>query len=257
MSLEGLSFGASETNLDQNDSFVNTAFSSATDSFSQQPFSTAIRRNHQKYRSSIDSSDEENATISGDILTDLNTLSFGTKPSSQPPSNSLDDELASLLGGHKRPQSSMLKRAKASGAALQAPRPFEPFVFKRNLDTGLESKMSAFSLDDGSYQGLFGSSAMDSQLLSVFQRLLSPGAAIGGCIVGSWVLSMYVPLVGFWIIRLALLSLVVASLHSRSAKPVYGYVLTALVVALPMYVTLGNTYIEDASVPVCRAYLLG
>ncbi|KAJ1867729.1 hypothetical protein LPJ78_000781 [Coemansia sp. RSA 989] len=247
MSLEGLSFGASETNLDQNDSFVNTAFSSATDSFSQQPFSTAIRRNHQKYRSSIDSSDEENATISGDILTDLNTLSFGTKPSSQPPSNSLDDELASLLGGHKRPQSSMLKRAKASGAALQEPRPFEPFVFKRNLDTGLESKMSAFSLDDGSYQGLFGSSAMDSQLLSVFQRLLSPGAAIGVCIVGSWVLSMYVPLVGFWIIRLALLSLVVASLHSRSAKPVYGYVLTALVVALPMYVTLGNTYIEDAS----------
>ncbi|KAJ2455741.1 hypothetical protein EV183_000588 [Coemansia sp. RSA 2336] len=257
-SLAGLSFGASEANLDQNDSFVNTAFSSATDnSFGQQPFSTAIRRNRQKYRSNIDSSDEENATIGGDILADLNTLSFGTSSSSQPPSNSLDDELASLLGGSQKPQSSMLKRAQATGATLQAPRPFEPYVFKRSLDTGLESKMSAFSLDDGSYQGLFGSSAMDNRLLLVFQRLLSPGAAIGVCVIGSWVLSMYVPLAGFWIIRLALLSLVVALLYGRSAKPLYGYVVAALLVALPMYITLGNTYVEDVSVMVAQPLYLG
>ncbi|KAJ2852165.1 hypothetical protein IWW36_000545 [Coemansia brasiliensis] len=263
MSLEGLSFGASETNLDQDDSLVNTAFSSATNnSWNQQPFSTAIRRNHQKYRPNTDSSDEETATVSGDILSDLNTLSFGTTippSSSQSQSNSLDEELASLFGGnHKRTQTSMLKRAKATGATLQAPRPFEPFVFKRNLDTGLESKMSAFSLDDGSYQGLFGSSAMDNRLFSAFQKLLSPGAAVGLCTVGSWALGMYVPLVGFWIIRLALLSLVITSfLYGRSIKSAYSCILALSLTVLPVYITFGDAYIGDASVTAAQPLYLG
>ncbi|KAJ2313777.1 hypothetical protein IWW54_001308 [Coemansia sp. RSA 2705] len=184
MSLKSLSFGDSEANLDQDDSLFGSAFTSATSNpWGRRP-SSAVRRG-RRYGVGADSSDDDTA-VNGDMMSDLNTLSFGAPTKAKAPtthSSSLDDELAALLGGGGSSQSrvktnssnsGMFARAQASRMTTQEQRPFEAFAFNRSVDTGLESKMSAFSLDDGSYQGLFGSSAMDSRLLSALQKLLSP-----------------------------------------------------------------------------------
>ncbi|KAJ1745663.1 hypothetical protein LPJ69_006785, partial [Coemansia sp. RSA 1752] len=213
MSLKSLSFSASESNMDQDDSAFGSAFSTATNNPWQRRPSAAVRTSQRRTRA--DSSDDDGAA-NGDILSDLNTLSFGTRTQNAPRAsiNNEDDELSALFGGSSsignnliQNRNSMLGRAQSRakfGAPAQVPRPFEAFVFNRNIDTGLESKMSAFSLDDGSYQGLFGSSAMDIRLISGVQRLASPGFMVGGCVVASWIAGAHVPLLAFWLIRLAL-----------------------------------------------------
>ncbi|KAJ2308346.1 hypothetical protein IWW55_000492 [Coemansia sp. RSA 2706] len=251
MSLKSLSFGDSEANLDQDDSLFGSAFTSATSNpWGRRP-SSAVRRG-RRYGVGADSSDDDTA-VNGDMMSDLNTLSFGAPTKAKAPtthSSSLDDELAALLGGGGSSQSrvktnssnsGMFARAQASRMTTQEQRPFEAFAFNRSVDTGLESKMSAFSLDDGSYQGLFGSSAMDSRLLSALQKLLSPGAIVGACIVGSWVAGAYIPLLVIWLVRLALLGVVAASLVFAPRQPALvracSYALVLALVCLPLWLT--------------------
>ncbi|KAJ2830185.1 hypothetical protein IWW50_000428 [Coemansia erecta] len=273
VSLKGLSFGASESNMDQDDSLLGSAFSSATGNpWGRRP-SSAVRRGTRR-RAGADSSDED-ATVSGDVLADLNTLSFGApvqgSASLRAGASRVDDELAALLGGggggssisgsmgsfgrnsawgrgsNNNSNSSMLGKARASGAAAGEPRPFEAFAFNRSVDTGLESKMSAFTLDDGSYQGVFGSSAMDSRLLSGFQRALSPGAAVGACVAGSWAFGAYVPLPAVWLVRLALIGAVVATVAalprralpaaSAAAARLGGCAVLVALVCVPLWIT--------------------
>ncbi|KAJ2646822.1 hypothetical protein IW137_001494 [Coemansia sp. RSA 1287] len=265
MSLKSLSFSASESNMDQDDSVFGSAFSTATNNPWQRRPSAAVRTSQRRTRA--DSSDDDGAA-NGDILSDLNTLSFGTRTQSAPRAsiNNEDDELSALFGGSSsignntiQNRNSMLGRAQSRakfGAPAQVPRPFEAFAFNRNIDTGLESKMSAFSLDDGSYQGLFGSSAMDIRLISGVQRLASPGFMVGGCVVASWIAGTHVPLLAFWIIRLALFGVVTASVASfrAGAVRVYGCAALLVLVGLPIWITLQSPALKDSEVyhPVSR-----
>ncbi|KAJ2171383.1 hypothetical protein GGH16_002888 [Coemansia sp. RSA 560] len=265
MSLKSLSFSASESNMDQDDSVFGSAFSTATNNPWQRRPSAAVRTSQRRTRA--DSSDDDGAA-NGDILSDLNTLSFGTRTQNAPRTsiNNEDDELSALFGGSSsignnliQNRNSMLGRAQSRakfGAPAQVPRPFEAFAFNRNIDTGLESKMSAFSLDDGSYQGLFGSSAMDIRLISGVQRLASPGFMVGGCVVASWIAGAHVPLLAFWLIRLALFGVVTASVASfrAGAVRVYGCAALLVLVCLPIWITLQSPALKDSELyhPVSR-----
>ncbi|KAJ2498836.1 hypothetical protein GGH96_003983 [Coemansia sp. RSA 1972] len=258
MSLKSLSFGASESNMDQDDSTFGSAFSTATSNPWQRRPSAAVRTSQRRTRA--DSSDDDGAA-NGDILSDLNTLSFGTRTQNAPRAsiNKEDDELSALFGGSSnignsgiQNRNSMLGRAQSRakfGAPAQVPRPFEAYAFNRNVDTGLESKMSAFSIDDGSYQGLFGSSAMDIRLISIVQRLASPGFMVGACVVASWIAGAHVPLLAFWLIRLALFGVAaasVASVRAAGAVRVFGCAVLLVLVCLPMWVTLQTPALADS-----------
>ncbi|KAJ2794386.1 hypothetical protein H4R20_006243, partial [Coemansia guatemalensis] len=191
-SLRGLSFSASEANADQDDTLFGSAFSSALDGQWERPQLGTTRRGKGRM-AGVESSDEEQSAAHTDILSDMGTFSFGRSAHREPTedASNIDDELAALMGGggpsdqnhrsntgngthssgnlFRKPVS---KPFSGKGINSSAPQGFEPFAFRRNVSTGLEAKMSAFSLeDDGSYQGLFGSTAMDSRLLDIFQRL--------------------------------------------------------------------------------------
>ncbi|KAJ2481545.1 hypothetical protein IWW56_001664 [Coemansia sp. RSA 2131] len=260
MSLKSLSFGASESNMDQDDSAFGSAFSTATNNPWQRRPSAAVRTS-QRRTLRADSSDEDVAATS-DILSDLNTLSFGTRAQNAPRAslNNEDDELSALFGGSSnignsgiQNRNSMLGRAQSRakfGAPAQEPRPFEAFAFNRNIDTGLESKMSSFSIDDGSYQGLFGSSAMDIRLITIIQRLVSPGFVVGSCVVASWIAGSHMPLLAFWIVRLALFGVAAASVASISrvsgVARVYGSAVLLALVCLPVWITLQSPQSTDS-----------
>ncbi|PIA16483.1 hypothetical protein COEREDRAFT_81157 [Coemansia reversa NRRL 1564] len=264
-SLKSLSFDASEVNADQDDTLFGSAFSSALDGQWERPL-LATNRRVRSYMAGADSSDEERSTVHTDILSDMGTLSFGNGGHRELPqdANNIDDELAALMGGgnsgqgrsrnignsihssgslFRKPETKSLS---GKGTNIPGPQGFEPFAFRRNVSTGLEAKMSAFSLeDDGSYQGLFGSTAMDSRLLDTFQRLASPGAIVGGCVLVSWLSGEHMPLLLVWIVRLMLVGVTFASVAYTTATPILrcicGYTLVLGLVAIPAFYTLDST----------------
>ncbi|KAJ2800965.1 hypothetical protein H4S07_005051, partial [Coemansia furcata] len=184
-SLQSLSFGSSEVNRDQDDSFFGTEFTSSNDiRWGRRP--APFKRLGRAHSADADSSGDE-GTVNTDIMSSLNSMSMGFgshKPSRPAVAEKMDVDIKPLLStGMARPV------GVASAAMPAAPRPFEPFLFKREINTGLEMKMSSFSLDDdddGSYQGMFGSSAMDSRLLGMPQRLGYLGLVAIAGLVATW-----------------------------------------------------------------------
>ncbi|KAJ2081575.1 hypothetical protein H4R24_002251 [Coemansia sp. RSA 988] len=261
-SLRGLSFSASEANADQDDTLFGSAFSSALGGQWERPQLATTRRGRGRM-ASVESSDEEQSTAHTDIFSDMDTLSFGHSARREPleHTNNIDDELAVLMGGghsdynpsrnfgngnhssgnlFRKPDSKTSLRKGANNKGSQA---FEPVAFRRNVATGLEAKMSSFSLeDDGSYQGLFGSTVMDSRLLDIFQRLVSPGAIVGSCVLICWLAGERSPLLLVWVVRLMLVGVTFLSAAYTATAPIFhrtcGYALVLGLVAIPAFYTL-------------------
>ncbi|KAJ2853047.1 hypothetical protein J3B02_003309 [Coemansia erecta] len=255
-SFQQLSFGASEANMDQDDTLAGLSINSLRNGHQLTKRSSSKRRTSNRYRHGTASlsSDEENEEgdqnrgisdkrddIDADLMAGLDTISFGSQSTRREHRDTEDMEvdLVSLMG---HGASTTFTTANASGATASnkgfnsfrsrlanskpslnfksnsftgasQPRPFEAFRFQRLNSTGLEQKMSSFSLsdsddgDDGSYQGLFGSTAMDTWLLGSLQRLGTiQGAAVIGFVctllLGS---SNILPLWAFWIERMLLI----------------------------------------------------
>ncbi|KAJ2882424.1 hypothetical protein H4R27_003456 [Coemansia aciculifera] len=249
-SLQSLSFGSSEVNRDQDDSFLGTEFTSGNDiRWGRRP--SAFKRPGRAHSADVDSSGDE-GTVNTDIMSSLNSMSMGFgshKHSTRPAvTEKMDVDLQPLLSsGMAKPVGS----AATNTALPAAPRPFEPFRFKREKNTGLEMKMSSFSLDDdddGSYQGMFGSSAMDSRLLGMPQRLGYLGLVAIAGVVGTWSLCKHTPWWCFWLARAALavvLSTVVLTRPTRIAVPQLALIyriatagLLLCLVGVPAFVTL-------------------
>ncbi|KAJ1817529.1 hypothetical protein LPJ60_004789 [Coemansia sp. RSA 2675] len=252
-SLQSLSFGSSEANRDQDDSFFGTDFASSSDiRWGRRP--SAYKRPGRAHLADADSSGDE-GTVNTDVMSGLNSMSMGLgsrKHSARPAiAESMDVDVQPLLTtGMARPVGS------ANAAKPAAPRPFEPFRFNREKSTGLEMKMSSFSLDDddGSYQGMFGSSTMDSRLLGMPQRLGYFGVLAVAGLVGTWLLGRHVPWWCFWLVRAALaaeLSTVVLTRPTQTATPQLALIRRAVTVGLlvclvgvPAFVTLRQASTE-------------
>ncbi|KAJ2773619.1 hypothetical protein IWQ56_000917 [Coemansia nantahalensis] len=189
-SLKSLTFGASEANMDQDDNMLGADFGLALPDPWQQrsPVPAWGRRLH-----AFDDEDEGDAMATA-ILPGLDTLSFGARrePMAAAASSSVDDELSALLGGGSSGGAGgLFKRANTNSArsSLAPRRPFEARVFNPNRTTGLESRMSAFSIDDDdddSDQGPFGGVAIDSRLLAAAGRLAAPRAIAALAVLASW-----------------------------------------------------------------------
>ncbi|KAJ1819033.1 hypothetical protein LPJ56_003729, partial [Coemansia sp. RSA 2599] len=195
-SFQKLSFGMSEANMDQDDTLAGLSTASSQSSqWTRRP--SFKRRLNNRFRTgsasiSSDEDDEQGGdaghgydNVASDLMAGLDTISFGSqgaKRSDQRDAEDMEVDLVSLMSNagtsaanNKASSSGVKSRSYAAGSP---PRPFEAFRFQRQNSTGLEQKMSSFSLsdsdddgDDGSYQGLFGSTAMDNWLLGSLQRL--------------------------------------------------------------------------------------
>ncbi|KAJ2637456.1 hypothetical protein GGF44_002950, partial [Coemansia sp. RSA 1694] len=125
-SLQNLSFGSSETNRDQDDSFFGTEFTSSSDiRWGRRP--SAFKRPGRARLADADSSGDE-GTVNTDIMSGLSSMSMGLgsrKHSARPATEKMDVDMQPLL---------------SSVPTSTAPRPFEPLHFKRELNTGLEMK---------------------------------------------------------------------------------------------------------------------
>ncbi|KAJ2111322.1 hypothetical protein IW146_005436 [Coemansia sp. RSA 922] len=263
-SLQSLSFGSSEVNRDQDDSFLGTEFTSGNDiRWGRRP--SAFKRPGRAHSADADSSGDE-GTVNTDIMSGLNSMSMGfgsPKRSTRPVvTEKMDVDLQPLLnGGMARP----VGLATTTAAMPAAPRPFEPFRFKREKNTGLEMKMSSFSLDDdddGSYQGMFGSSAMDSRLLGMPQRLEYLGIIVISGAIGFWLSGRDTPWWCFWLGRatlVAVLSTVVLTRPTRIAMPQLALIyrvatagLLLCLVGVPAFVTLRLASTETLSQSLLR-----
>ncbi|KAI7824545.1 hypothetical protein BX661DRAFT_185511, partial [Kickxella alabastrina] len=245
-SLQNLSFGVSETNRDQDDSFSGLDLAAARSSAGSSPWAarTSIRRraigNRRRLDTGDSSGDDNNANnanesaFGADIMAGLNTLSVGsqrklTRAASahrDADPQSMDvDPVSSLLSGSSFMPSGVTGKhsATAAGSAEQPPQPFVPKYFNRQHTTGLETKMSSFSLndsdddnnaDDGSYQGILGNTAMDSWLLGILHRqgsfLLRSTAAIG-LFAATVLLGSRLPMWLLWVARVGLAAAVAAT----------------------------------------------
>ncbi|KAJ1894865.1 hypothetical protein LPJ66_004935 [Kickxella alabastrina] len=245
-SLQNLSFGVSEANRDQDDSFSGLDLAAARSSAGSSPWAaraSARRRaigNRRRLDTGDSSGDDNNgnnaneSTFGADIMAGLNTLSVGsqrklTRAASahrDADPQSMDvDPVSSLLSGSSFMLSGATGKhsATAAGSAEQPPRPFVPKYFNRQHTTGLETKMSSFSLndsdddnnaDDGSYQGILGSTAMDSWLLGILHRrgslLLRSTAAIG-LFAATVLLGSRLPMWLLWVARVGLAAAVAAA----------------------------------------------
>ncbi|KAJ2735078.1 hypothetical protein IW152_001808 [Coemansia sp. BCRC 34962] len=257
-SLQSLSFGSSEVNRDQDDSFFGTEFASSSDTrWSRRP-SAYKRPGRAAHLADADSSGDE-GTVNTDIMSGLNSMSMGLgsrKHSARPAAaESMDVDVQPLLAsGMARP------------VGLPAvPRPFEPFRFKREKNTGLEMKMSSFSLDDdddGSYQGMFGSSTMDNRLLGMPQRLGYFGVIAIVGLVGIWSFGKHVPWWCFWLVRATLVAellMVALTRPTQIAAPQLALIrriattgLLLCLVGVPAFVTLRQASTEASSLALLR-----
>ncbi|KAJ2510490.1 hypothetical protein GGI11_005470, partial [Coemansia sp. RSA 2049] len=296
-SFERMSFGPSEFNRDQDDSFWGAGASD----LNQQLSSTTSRRYTQRQtRSRFDdgfdgmggegasSGDDETSTVNTEIVSGLDILSFGASPRSarsKPFSRKesaeamdVDVLLASGFMGNNNNNNSnnsngadqmLQRRGAGGGSGLQSasgpgPRPFEAFRFHRDIHTGLESKLSAFSIDDtgaddddGSYQGLFGSHAMDSRLLSAVPRAiaLSFRISVALCVVCLWWwdagATVTSPLWYVWPVRAALVvALLSAAVTKTRRKAVWivaaAGLLLALLIGIPALYTFQWVDVADS-----------
>ncbi|KAJ2520162.1 hypothetical protein GGI11_002362 [Coemansia sp. RSA 2049] len=299
-SFERMSFGPSEFNRDQDDSFWDAGVSD----MNQQLSSTTSRRYTQRQtRPRFDdgfdgiggegasSGDDETSTINTEIVSGLDTLSFGASPRSarsKPFSRKesaeamdVDVLLASGFMGNNNNNNNnnnsngadqmLQRRGAGGGSGLQSasglgPRPFEAFRFHRDIHTGLESKLSAFSIDDtgadddGSYQGLFGSHAMDSRLLGAVPRAiaLSLRISVALCVVYLWLwdarTTVTSPLWYAWPVRaalvVALLSAATAAATKTRRKVVWiiaaAGLLLALLIGIPVLYTFQWVNVADS-----------
>ncbi|KAJ2507801.1 hypothetical protein IWW47_000931 [Coemansia sp. RSA 2052] len=250
-SLQNLSFGSSETNRDQDDSFFGTEFTSSSDiRWGRRP--SAFKRPGRARLADADSSGDE-GTVNTDIMSGLSSMSMGLgsrKHSARPATEKMDVDMQPLL---------------SSVPTSTAPRPFEPLHFKRELNTGLEMKMSSFSLDDdddGSYQGLFGSSAMDSRLLGMPQRLGSLGLLSAAGLLCTWTFGKHMAPWCFWLARAALVAmLLTVALHqpariaaqqlARIRRAAAAGLLLCLV-GVPAFVMLRQAKIETLPLSLLR-----
>ncbi|KAJ1888989.1 hypothetical protein LPJ81_006214, partial [Coemansia sp. IMI 209127] len=208
LSFESMSFGPSESNRDQDDSFWGA-------SLADPPASQfAWRGGSQHQRPDAGSSGDETNT---EIVSGLDTLTFesplrpkvGFSRKQSAEAMDVDVRTPALSNRRNITDQLLLQRRQTNSRApsdVSGPRPFEAFKFHRDVPTGLESKLSAFSIDDdedddGSYQGPFGSSAMDLRLLGIAPYALVLRMCIVGCVVGSW-FSMWMHVA--WLVRIAL-----------------------------------------------------
>ncbi|KAJ1663958.1 hypothetical protein IW140_004479 [Coemansia sp. RSA 1813] len=236
---KSMSFGPSESNRDQDDTFWGTSFADPV-----KESRSMWRKQQQQQQQRVDdggSSGDETSTVNTEIVSGLDTLTFGSLSPARPAERAfsrkesteamdVDVLTTALMGsGSKRNITDQLlqRRGSSNGCAkapsnVSGPRPFEAFKFQRDVPTGLESKLSAFSIDDndddddGSYQGLFGSHAMDSRLLGTIPRVFALlfRIFVGFCVVYSWVGALKMPLWCAWPVRVSL----VVALLSAAAK---------------------------------------
>ncbi|KAJ2233977.1 hypothetical protein IWW45_003774 [Coemansia sp. RSA 485] len=233
-SFQNLSFGLSETNMDQDDTLAGLNLGSSQDSqWTRRP--SFKRRTNNKYQTGTasvssdedDDTNEKHAHMSSDLMAGLGTMSFGSQSTrtNNRETEDMEVDLVSLMGPsapigsgsssnfgngltNSKPFSNTQGKAAFAGGPSK-PRPFEAFRFQRQNSTGLEHKMSSFSLsdsDDDSYQGLFGSIAMDSWFLGGLQRLgtVQGMAAIGS--VCTLLMGTLLPLWVFWVERALLIT---------------------------------------------------
>ncbi|KAJ2395416.1 hypothetical protein GGI23_004310 [Coemansia sp. RSA 2559] len=190
-SFESMSFGPSETNMDQDDSFWGASLADPP------PSRSAWLDGGQHQQPEAGSSGDETNT---EIMFGLDTLTFESPLrqkgafSRKQSAEAMDVDVRAPALSNRRniTDQLLLHRRQTNSRAysdVSGPRPFEAFKFHRDVPTGLESKLSAFSIDDdddGSYQGPFGSSAMDLRLLDMAPYALVLRMCLVGCVVGSW-----------------------------------------------------------------------
>ncbi|KAJ2559149.1 hypothetical protein EV175_000480 [Coemansia sp. RSA 1933] len=269
-SFESMSFGPSESNRDQDDSFWDAGAVNEPQ---------ASWRSHQRRPEDGGSSGDETSTVNTEVISGLDTLTFGSlspwrsstaRRKDKAEAMDVDVLTSAMMGGNINNKSSsssrnladQLVQRRQSSAAVQSnanPRPFEAFRFQRDIPTGLESKLSAFTLDDeddGSYQGLFGSAAMDLRLLgpsAPHALALSLRLSIALCTVGSWFGDALVvaPLWCAWPVRLALTAALLAT-ACRSAptglamwRRVLAGILLAVLVGVPVFCTFRGVAAEE------------
>ncbi|KAJ1994742.1 hypothetical protein GGI25_001399 [Coemansia spiralis] len=232
-SFKSLSFGASEVNMDQDDDLIGSEAVGLLESDRWRRRSLAANRRRDKPLNAESSGDDETSAVNTEIVSGLDTLSFGMQKQTgflgrERSSEQMDvDVLSAMMGGEsaasnrQKSQSEITASNTTSNSSTMQPRPFEPFKFRRDVDTGLETKLSAFSLDDkyiddGSYQGLLGSSSMDRKLLGIVQHVFSLRVLAGTSVLVSWLAGTHVPLWSIWAVRATLIAALAAAIFART-----------------------------------------
>ncbi|KAJ1960119.1 hypothetical protein GGI12_003976 [Dipsacomyces acuminosporus] len=171
--------------------------------------------------SALKRSDNEYSDI--EPLPDLDVLSMGTrsrKGSVRQDVEKMDVDLASALSGNSRPKPS----AADAGKAIDY-RPFQTARFSAAPSTGLEAKMTSFSIDDddddsiiGSH-GFLSSPAADRSLPHLIQSTGPLNVILTAGVICTWLVAERIPTWLFWLLRFVLIAkLVCKAAHLAAQK---------------------------------------